>query len=266
MNNTNVGKSEAGDKKADFLNFKVDHMTLLLDPRMYGVSYALFRIIFGVRSADILYDKRKEWVAGQGEKSMTFAAMIGSHRQESSDLDKTIVAVVQPTEPDSQPSHVRTMLAEHTAAAHWQHIALRTPDLMAFHKHAVERGVNFITPILKDEGDDLIQVFSGEWYFPGITSSAMFFEFVQRNPNDVLLKQLEEHNRESWFRDKTFLGLYGEKEKEYQSKNVTPFIDFELFEKITSLIGERQVSELNESDITKIETTMIKYAAEKSDR
>src|SRR5690606_30877816 len=124
----------------------------------------------------------------------------------SAEVDKTIIAVVQPTEPDDQASHVRKMLADHSAAAHWQHIALRTCDLMAFHKHAEERGVNFITPILKDPEEDLIQVFSGEWYFPGIISSAMFFEFVQRNPSEGALKKLEERNRESWFQDKTFMG------------------------------------------------------------
>jgi len=249
--------------KPAFLNFKVDHMTLLLAPEMYAVSYVLFRIVFGVQSSDVLYDKRKEWVPGEGEKSMTFAAMIGNAPDESRDLDKTIIAVVQPTEPAGQPSHVRRMLAEHTAAAHWQHIALRTPDLTAFHQYALERGVNFITPILKDEEEDLIQVFSGEWYFPGITSSAMFFEFVQRNPTAEALKKLEARNRESWFRDKTFLGLYGEKEMEYQSGKVTPFIDFALFEQIRAHIRGRQVSEITDKDLGEIEQLMIQYAAKK---
>ena len=59
----------------------------------------------------------------------------------------------------------------------------------------------------------------------------MFFEFLQRNPSKELLQKLADRNRESWFNDKTFLGLYGEKEAEYQSGKVKPFIDFELFRK-----------------------------------
>ena len=253
-------------EKQDFLNFKVDHMTLLVDPEMYGVAYALFRIIFGVTPDDILYNKTKEWEPGAGERSMTFATQIGAGLKEDAQLDKAIIAVVQPTEPANKPSHVRTMLKEHSAAAHWQHIALRTPDLMKFHKHAIERGVNFITPILKDDDEDLIQVFSGEWYFPGSIQSAMFFEFVQRNPNDELVKKLEDHNRESWFRDKTFMGLYGEKETEYQSGKVTPFIDHDLFQLIGEKVKGKEVHEITEAHLEEIEKIMIDYAAKRSGR
>lgn len=249
--------------KRDFLNFKVDHMTLLLAPEMYSVSYVLFRTIFGVGTTDILYNKTKEWAPGEGEKSMTFAAMIGNAPEENREVDKTIIAVVQPTEPLRQPSHVRSMLGDHNAAAHWQHIALRTSDLIAFHQHALERGVNFITPILKDEEEDLVQVFSGEWYFPGSVPSGMFFEYLQRNPSAAALKRLEERNRESWFQDKTFLGLYGEKEKEYQSGKVTPFIDFELFELLQAQIKGRQVFEISENDLQKMEETMLQYAVKR---
>lgn len=252
--------------KHEFQNFKVDHMTLLVKPEMYGVAYTLFQVVFGVNDRDILYNKTKEWVPGEGERSMTFAAMIGNQPKESKDVDKTIIAVVQPTEPKNTPSHVRRMLDDHKAAAHWQHIALRTNDLLAFHKHAEERGVNFITPILKDEEDDLIQVFSGEWYFPGIIPSAMFFEFVQRNPTPAALKRLEERNRESWFQDKTFMGLYGEKEKEYQSGKVTPFIDFDLFHEISNFLGKREVYEIKEADIDAVEKIMIQYAASRHNR
>ena len=152
------------------------------------------------------------------------------------------------------------MLQSHSAAAHWQHVALRTPNLLAFHTHALERGVNFITPILKDDSEDLIQVFSGEWYFPGSSASAMFFEFVQRNPSVDLLKKLEERNRESWFRDSTFLGLYGEKEREYQSKNVTPFISPALFQKLYDKLGKKNVWEIDDSDLRWAEDTMITHA------
>jgi hypothetical protein len=250
-------------QKPSFLNFKVDHMTLLVQPEMYGVAYSMFRIIFGAGPTDILYNKTKEWEPGAGEKSMTFAAMVGNAPEESKAVDKTIIAVVQPTEPAKQPSHVRTMLDGHKAAAHWQHIALRTNDLMTFHKHAEDRGVNFITPILKDEEDDLIQVFSGEWFYPGIVSSGMFFEFLQRNPSEAALKRLEDRNRESWFQDKTFMGLYGEKEREYQSGEVTPFIDFELFESLRRIIGGREVYAITEKDLKTMEETMMNYAAKK---
>jgi hypothetical protein len=158
------------------------------------------------------------------------------------------------------------MLGDHAAAAHWQHIALRTPDLMAFHQYALERGVNFITPILKDAEEDLIQVFSGEWFYPGIGPSGMFFVFVQRNPSTAALKRLEERNRESWFQDKTFLGLYGEKETEYQSGKVTPFIDFDLFEALRKEINGREVFQIGENDLQKMEDLMIKYAAKRANR
>lgn len=247
----------------EFQNFKVDHMTLLVQPPMYAVAHVLMRVIFGVGEDDILYNRTKTWTAAEGERSMTFAAMVGNKPKENAEVDKTIIAVVQPTEPKNIPSHVRSMLDDHKAAAHWQHIALRTPDLMAFHQHAIERGVNFITPILKDPEEDLIQVFSGEWFFPGIGPSAMFFEFVQRNPSDAAIKRLEERNRESWFQDKTFLGLYEEKEREYQKGNATPFIDFELFEELKSAIAGREVFQLKDSDIAAMESIMINYTKKK---
>ncbi len=250
-------------KKQAFHNFKVDHMTLLVDPAFYNVSCVLMRIIFGAQSGDVLYNKTKEWVPGEGERSMTYAVQIGENPQEDVALDRTIVAIVQPTEPKTQSSHVRQMLQEHSAAAHWQHIALRTPDLLSFHKFAVERGVNFVTPVLHDDIEDLIQIFSGEWFFPGMKSSAMFFEFVQRNPNSASLKMLEEHNRESWFRDKTFMGLYQIKEAEYQSGDVKPFIDFELYEAIYEKLKDKEAFEITDQDFDEIEEMMLAYAAQK---
>lgn len=250
--------------KPDFLNFKVDHMTMLVESKMYNVAYVMFRVIFGVGPDDLLYEKRKEWAPGEGEQSMTYAVRVGQGNQERPEMHNTIIAMVHPSEPKNQSSHVREMLRGHQAAAHWQHIALRTPDLMAFHKHAIERGVNFITPILEDESEDLIQVFSGEWFYPGIAPSGVFFEFLQRNPSEDLVKMLNERNRQSWFRDTTFLGLYGEKEKEYQSKNVTPFVDAELFEKIFQRVGEKQVWEIDQADMQWAEQTMMAYAKAKN--
>lgn len=245
--------------RPSFLNFKVDHMTLLVQPQMYNVSYLVFRNIFGCAPENMLYEKRKEWKEGEGEKSLTFAMQVGEGPEESEKLNNTMIAVVQPSEPTTQPSHVRSMLDHHKAAAHWQHIALRTPDLLAFHKHASERGVNFITPVLRDEGDDVIQVFTGEWYYPGSVPSGMFFEFLQRNPSPELLKKLEDRNRESWFNDKTFLGLYGIKEEEYQKDKVVPFIDFELFEELQKIVKGKNLWEISESDVQKAEDTMKAY-------
>jgi hypothetical protein len=127
----------------------------------------------------------------------------------------------------------------------------------------MDRGVQFITPILKDDADNLIQVFSGEWYFPGIKPSGMFFEFLQRKPSDASLAILESQNRESWFRDKTFLGLYGEKESEYQRNSGTPFLDFELFGKISREIEGKKMWEITEAQLEKIEKMMLDFTAEK---
>lgn len=250
--------------KRPFHNFQVDHMTVMLQPRLYNVAYVVFNIIFGVTPDKILYEKRKEWVEGQGEQSLTFAVQVGEAHPEDKAKNKTIFAVVQPSEPQDQPSHVRTMLDSHNAAALWQHVALRTSDLLAFHKYALERGVNFITPILKDDHDDLIQVFSGEWYYRGIRPSAMFFEFVQRRPSAEHLEALQEQNRELWFRDKTFLGLYGEKEMEYQSGEVTPFIDFDLFDLIEEEIKGLKLWEINADKIQNCEKIMLDYAKKKN--
>jgi len=246
-----------------FLNFQVDHMTLLVEPKFYNITYLIFRIIFGARKEDIIYEKRKEWVKGKGEASMTFAVRIGRSVVGNASLQNTIIALVQPSEPETIPSHVREMLKGHNASAHWQHIALRTPDLLAFHHYALEHGVNFITPILRDEDEDLIQVFSGEWYLPNEKPSGMFFEFVQRDPTEALLKKLEEHNRESWFRDKTFLGLYGEKEKEYRGGVIKPFIDHELFNKLYEKFGKKNVWEITEEDVLAAEKIMIDYVQTK---
>ena len=244
--------------KPAFLNFRVDHMTLLLQPALYNVAYVLFKTVFGVGPDDLLYDKRKEWVPGEGEQSMTYAVRLG-HGADDPKLTNTIIAVVQPSEPAGQPSHVRTMLDSHEAAAHWQHIALRTPDLLAFHQHALERGVNFITPILKDEEENLIQVFSGEWFFPGTKPSGVFFEFLQRDPNDQVVAQLATQNRK-WFRDETFIGLYVEKEREYQSGDVRPFIDDALFTQLRELIGAKKTWEIDAAVLAEAEARMMEYA------
>lgn len=245
--------------KKPFLNFQVDHMTLLVQPELYKVGYLVFHSIFGVGPDDLLYEKRSTWNKEDGEQSMTYAMKLGQGANKNDDLNNTIIAVVQPSEPKNQRSHVREMLDGHSAAAHWQHIALRTNDLLAFHKHALERGMQFITPILKDDEEDLIQVFSGEWYFPRMKASGMFFEFLQREPSDEQTQTLQKQNRESWFRDKTFLGLYGEKEQEYASNNVTPFIKFELFDALFKEFKSKQIWQITPSDLQKAEDMMIEF-------
>ncbi|MGE3759041.1 MAG: hypothetical protein AB7H97_14865, partial [Pseudobdellovibrionaceae bacterium] len=172
----------------------------------------------------------------------------------------TIIAVVQPSEPEAEPSHVRDMLVGHEAVAHWQHIALRTSDLISFHRHACEHGVQFVTPILKDEHENLIQVFSGEWYLPGGRPSGLFFEFLQRDPSDHALAEIQRQNKQSWFRDETFLGLYSEKEREYRSGRVKPFLPEELFEILLKFIGEKQVWEVTEKDISSIADIMKNFS------
>ena len=250
--------------RPDFLNFKVDHMTLLVQPQLYNVAYVLFRTVFGCTPEHVVYEKRKEWVPGEGEQSLTYAMQVGQGVELSPDLATTMIAVVQPSEPLSQRSHVREMLDGHHAAAHWQHIALRTPDLLAFHAHATSLGVNFITPVLRDESEDVIQIFSGEWFFPGSPASGMFFEFLQRNPSEELLQKMAERNRESWFNDKTFLGLYGEKEREYQSGEVTPFIDESLFHQLAAILGTKKMWEISEDDIRRCEQAMLAHGATKN--
>lgn len=247
-------------KKRPFHNFVVDHMTFLVEPDIYNTTYALFRIILGVSREDLIYEKRSSW-KGQAPQSMTFASRIGLEKG-GKVPNQTVVAVVQPTEPEGQGSHVRTMLNNRGGGCHWQHIALRTPDLVGFHRFCLARGVNFITPILKDSHDDLIQVFSGEWMTPGGRPTATFFEFVQRDPSPKLLKQLESaSNREAWFRDKTFLGLYGEKEKEYKRGKATPFIPDALARKIAKRLKGLQVWEIGDDLLDKVEADMLAFAA-----
>lgn len=246
--------------KKNFCNLVVDHMTFLVEPRFYNVTYALFRIVLGVDASGLIYEKRRRWPGAREESSMTFASRIGTYRDKGKDMANSIIAVVQPTEPAGQGSHVRDILKNRGGSAHWQHIALRTPDLLSFHRHALELGVNFITPVLKDADEDLIQVFSGEWNLPGASPSGIFFEFVQRNPNPALLKKLAGANRQAWFRDKTFLGLYQEKENEYRSGKVRPFIDEELFLVISAQLKDKPLWRISAADLKRVESAMRDFA------
>lgn len=245
--------------KPAFMNFTVDHMTMLFHPKLYTLSYAIFRIIFGTTPDDLLYEKRRK--NGDKEVSMTFATRVGKWEPKEKDPLPTIFALVQPSEPANQPSHVRTMLDGHQQTAHLQHVALRTPDLISFYHHCLERGVQFVTPILKDDHENLIQVFSGEWYLPGAKPSGFFFEFLQRDPSSDELETIQKANKQTWFRDETFMGLYDEKEREYQSGKVRPFLSDELFNKIIDFVGAKQVYEISEDDLAQIERIMIETTA-----
>jgi hypothetical protein len=248
-------------KKHAFQNFTVDHMTLLFHPKLYTVVYVVFRTIFGTTPEDLLYEKRRVRKSSGKEVSMTFATRAGQWEAEPGNPLHTVFAIVQPSEGANEPSHVREMLDGHNSVAHLQHIALRTPDLVAFHKYAMERGVQFVTPILKDPEDNLIQVFSGEWFFPGSPASGLFFEFLQRNPTNDALAEIQKANKQTWFRDQTFLGLYDEKEREYQSGKVTPFLSEALFTEISDYIGTKQVWEISEDDLVKIEQIMLRHGS-----
>ncbi len=243
--------------KPDFLNFQVDHMTILVDNKMYNVAYVVFRCILGAQPEDIIYNVRRSSAPGEPERSVTFATKLGQGANAKQELNNTMVALVQATEPKNKMSHVRSMLDDHQAVVHFQHVALRTPDLLSFHKHALDRGVRFITPILQDEHEDLIQVFSGEWYYPGSKPSGFFFEFVQRELSPALIKMLDERNRQSFFRDRTFLGLYDEKQREYESGKIEPFIDPIAFEKIHELVGNKNNWEITEEDIQRADQFLL---------
>lgn len=248
-------------KKPHFMNFAVDHMTMLFHPKLYTLSYIVFRIIFGTTPDDLLYEKKRKGKDGAKDVSMTYAARVGEWTTTAKDPLSTIFALVQPSEPKDQPSHVRQMLDGHENTAHLQHVALRTPDLIAFHKHCVERGVQFVTPILKDDHENLIQVFSGEWYLPGTKPSGFFFEFLQRDPSDDELATIQKANKQSWFRDETFLGLYDEKEREYQSGNVLSFLSADMMNSILNFLGDKQVYEITEDDLKAVEKMMIEKTA-----
>ncbi len=238
-------------------------MTILVDEKMYNVAYLVFRNILGATADDIVYNVRRSAGPGEPEKSLTFATRLGSGANANNELNNTMVALVQGTEPKSKFSHVRQMLANRNSTVHFQHVALRTPDLLAFHKHALDRGVNFITPILKDDHEDLIQVFSGEWFVPGTKPTGFFFEFVQRELSPALVKMLEEHNRESFFRDEAFLGLYDEKQREYESGKIEPFISPELFNSLYDLVGNKNNWEISEADIKKADEIMLDFGRKK---
>jgi hypothetical protein len=94
--------------------------------------------------------------------------------------------------------------------------------------------------------------------------SGMFFEFLQRNPSEEHVKIAQSMNRESWFRDKTFLGLYGEKETEYARGEVTPFLKFDLFNQLLKEFKDKQIWQITPSDLSRAEDMMIEHTKKNS--
>jgi hypothetical protein len=75
---------------------------------------------------------------------------------------------------------------------------------------------------------------------------------------------MQAQNQETWFRDKTFLGLYGEKQREYDSSNVTPFLDFELFDALYNEFRDKQIWEITEADLDRAESMMLEHTQNKA--
>ncbi len=246
-------------------NMVADHITMLVDPALYKTFYVIARVVLGIPAEGVVYEKRKKWPGAKTESSLTFAVDAGdAYKEKGVKMGRTMLAAVQPTEPANQRSHVREMLQQHGADAHFQHVALRTPDLFAFYEHAKARGVNFITPVMHEDDEALLQVFSGELYAPGGKPSGLFFEFVQRTFSRKALELVKRQDRQSFFKDRTFLGLYGEKEREYQKGEVTPFLDHELTKVIQKDLEKTPLWEIRDADIDRIERMMLEYASVKT--
>jgi hypothetical protein len=280
--------------KPHFANFEHDHSTLHVDPMLYNVFYLLLRVHLCVPAGrdGIVYDVQMKWRDDHTE-SMTYAANLGGawtdadeiqfqkleriigadtemlrgfwkdfynyfkQKREADMLRNMMLAVVQPSEPSDMFSHVRQILDEHSACAHVQHIALKTLDIREFYNHARARGAQFVTPLLYDEKNDLVQVFAGELYHPWIeTPSGLFLEFVERRPNPELREE-GARNRELFFRDKTFLSLYGYKQAEYESGNIVPYFLPQLFRELYALVGDKRWLDITEDDILLAEKLMM---------
>ncbi len=70
--------------------------------------------------------KKRAGKNGAKDVSMTYATRVGEWQEKEKDPLATIFALVQPSEPANEPSHVRQMLDGHSNVAHLQHVALRT--------------------------------------------------------------------------------------------------------------------------------------------
>ena len=72
-------------------------------------------------------------------------------------------------------------------------------------------------------------------------------------------QRLNDQNRK-WFRDETFLGLYVEKEREYQSGRVTPFVDDALFRLLHERFGAKKIWEIDAAALSAAEALMMEHA------
>jgi hypothetical protein len=96
---------------------------------------------------------------------------------------------------------------------------------------------------------------------PGAKPSGFFFEFLQRDPSDDELATIQKANKQSWFRDETFLGLYDEKEREYQSGNVLSFLPKDVMAALLKYLEGKEVYEITEADLEACDKIMIDMAA-----
>ena len=62
---------------------------------------------------------------------------------------------------------------------------------------------------------------------------------------------------------KHFWVWYSEKEREYQSGNVTPFLDFDLLGIINRELADKKIWQISEADFSRIEDLMIDYSKKK---
>ena len=96
---------------------------------------------------------------------------------------------------------------------------------------------------------------------PGGKPSGLFFEFVQRDVSDKLLERVARLGRQAFFRDRTFLGLYGEKEREYRSGKVTPLLDDALMRRVQDLLEPAALWDISEDLLGEVEAAMLAHAA-----
>ncbi len=150
-------------------------MTLLTEPELYKITYALFPRRLRRRPRGHHLREAPALARGPAGEAILHDLRLDARRalreaaSKSSNADASSPSSSRPSPPTQQRPTCATILEEQRRrlplAAH------RSADRrtsMAFHRQfALERGVNFITPILKDADEDLIQVFSGEWMVPG---------------------------------------------------------------------------------------------------
>lgn len=98
--------------------------------------------------------------------------------------------------------------------------------------------------------------------YPGIRSSGMFLNSFKEDQVLIAFWQSRKQTA-SYGLEIKHSRLYGEKEREYQSGNVTPFLDFALFEKIENEIKGLKIWEITPDHIQRCEDMMIDFTKKK---